>query len=209
MIKIILFFLAAGPVFALPPAGQLKQISLAAEGAPGLKVRDPAAEFRREIEDAETIEVSFRKTTRIKGSKKSFPVSGKIYYIKEPLLFRAELPAEALQIDGKTRKRFVKKHNEIYIDEWHGGNPLFMYFDIPGGVYEGGSSSSCIVFCAQRDGDKIEAVYDRKEKMLKSIKVENPVMETFTEIESWNTNAEISSDVFTFPRDAKRIDMRK
>ncbi|MBU3956129.1 hypothetical protein KJ633_06670 [bacterium] len=188
------------PIFALPPAGPLAQISSAA---------DPAGEFRSDIDGSETIEVSFRKIMKIKGSEKSFIENGKIYYKKEPLLFRAELPGEALQIEGKARKRFVKKHNEIYIDDWTGGNPLFVYFDIPGGVYEAGSSSACIVFCAERDGDKIEAIYGRKEKMLKSVKVENPIMETFTEIESWVKNAEIPPEVFAFPRGAKRIDMRK
>jgi len=207
VIKIIIFLLTASPVFALPPTGPLSQISSAS---------DPAAEFRRGIEGAETIEVSFKKTMKIKDSEKSFIEKGKIYYRKEPLLFRAELLGETLQIDSETRKRLVKKHNEIYIDGWAGGNPLFMYFDIPGGVYESGSlhhgapsASACVVFSAMRDGDKIEAVYDRDKKMLKSLKVVNPVMETFTEIESWKKNGEIPPGVFAFPRGAKRIDMRK
>ena len=227
---VLLALLTLSPVFALPPEGPLAQIS---SSSPTVRSGGfAAAEFRAEIEGAETIEVSFIKTTRIKGSEKSFPADGKIYYVKEPLLFRAELPSETLQIDGKTRKRFVKKYNEIYIDEWSGGNPLFMYFDIPGGVYESDSSrtprrtfspgrlpagrqgyntsaSSYVVFSAQRDGDKIEAVYDKAEKMLKSVKVENAVMETFTEIKSWEKNKEISPEVFDFPRGAKRIDMRK
>ncbi len=200
MIKLMIFLLMSSMVFALPPAGPLAQIS---------SVTDPAAEFRRGIEVAETIEVSFKKTMKIKDSEKSFMEKGKIYYKKEPLIFRAELPGEVLQIDGKTRKRLVKKHNEIYIDDWTGGNPLFMYFDIPGGVHESGSTSSCVVFFAEKDADTIEAVYDRDKKMLKSLKVANPVMETFTEIELWKTNGEIPSGIFAFPREAKRIDMRK
>ncbi|MEA2081504.1 MAG: hypothetical protein U9O97_02010 [Elusimicrobiota bacterium] len=211
------------PVFALPPEGPLAQISSRPGGLSarpgGLSARPgglSAAEFRGEIEGAETIEVSFTKITKIKGSEKSFQVNGKIYYRKTPLFFRVELPAEALLIDAKSRKRLVKKYNEIYVDEWRGGNPLFMYFDLPGGVYESGSlltgdnsAASSVVFTASRADDRIEAIYDRDEKMLKSIKVENPVMETFTEIKAWRENVEISSGVFEFPRGAKIIDMRK
>jgi len=197
-----------GTVSAEIPSGPLKQISAA--------VPDPAMELREAIESAATIEVSFEKTMEIKDSEKSFITKGKIYYRKDPLLFRAELPSEVLQIDAKSRKRLVKKHNEIYIDDWSGQNPILMYFDIPGGVCESGTSSpgadqapTLVVFRAGRDGDEIEAIYDRKEKMLKSVKVENSVMITFTEIKSWKKNAKIAPGVFDFPRGAKIIDMRK
>ena len=218
---IFITVLTLSPVSAEMPSGPLKQMS-EGEGASSAvadtteRIPDPAMELREAIESAATLEVSFEKTMEINDSEKSFITKGKIYYRKDPLLFRAELPSEVLQIDAKSRKRLVKKHNEIYIDDWFGKNPILMYFDIPGGVYESGTSlpgagqdPSRVVFRAGRDGDEIEAIYDRKEKMLKSVKVENSVMRTFTEIKSWKKNAKIAPGVFDFPRGAKIIDMRK
>lgn len=229
MKKVLLLCLALSPVFAEMPSGPLKQMAVSTATPAGIP--DPArpgharqqrlgalsaAELRAEIESASTIEVSFEKTMEIKDSEKSFITEGKIYYRKDPLLFRAEMPSEVLQLDADSRKHLVKKYKEIYVDEWSGGNPLLMYFDIPGGFYESSDAPrgedadpALLIFRADRDGDEIEAIYDRKEKMLKSVRVENAVMTTFTEIKSWKKDVPIAPGIFDFPRGAKIIDMRK
>jgi len=181
------------------------------------KVRD---EFKENIETAETFYAQFFKKTVVSDSQKVLSDWGEIFYEKKPMRFMLKMPEEQALIENGLMKRYIKKYNEIYVSVWEGGNPVFKYLDIPTGdtsavtpvtefSNEEREQVPYKILNFKTEDEDVQICYDTTTHMIKKISVANPLARTETEIVKYVKNGRLKKGVFSLPKKARVVDLRK
>ncbi|MCD6412824.1 MAG: hypothetical protein J7L54_01575 [Elusimicrobia bacterium] len=167
-------------------------------------------QFVSSISKSRTLVVKFVKTQKPAGFRRSIKERGKIYYRKNPMALKLELPGERILIAKKRMMRYLSKYREKYISAWDGSNPVFKFLNFPAGIVEQAKSEKNLVtFFLKRGEDRIEICYDKRKKFIESISVSGPVGRTVTRVLEFEKNVRLPKECFKVNGRWKELDLRK